>query len=106
MRLAAELGLPVVTIVDTAGAATSRTAEEAGVASQIARCLADLMFLSTPVVSVLLGQGEGGELWRCCLPTASCVRGMRGCHRCLWKGRRRYGTDIPAMHRDSPRRRV
>ena len=60
MRLAAELGLPVVTIVDTAGAATSRTAEEAGVASQIARCLADLMFLSTPVVSVLLGQGAGG----------------------------------------------
>ncbi|MBO0853849.1 MAG: acetyl-CoA carboxylase carboxyltransferase subunit alpha/beta [Nocardia sp.] len=60
MRLAAELRLPLVLIIDTAGAALSRSAEERGLAPEIARCLADLVTLDTPTVSVLLGQGSGG----------------------------------------------
>ncbi|MGV9675042.1 carboxyl transferase domain-containing protein [Nocardia sp. NPDC003482] len=60
MHLAAELRLPLVLIIDTAGAALSREAEERGLAPEIARCLADLVTLDTPTVSVLLGQGSGG----------------------------------------------
>ncbi|WP_114452107.1 carboxyl transferase domain-containing protein [Halopolyspora algeriensis] len=60
MRLAAELGLPLVTVVDTPGAVLSPEAEEAGLAGQIARCLADLGALPVPTLSVLLGQGCGG----------------------------------------------
>ncbi|MCM6773061.1 acetyl-CoA carboxyl transferase [Nocardia sp. CDC159] len=60
MHLAAELGLPLVLIIDTAGAALSREAEERGLAPEIARCLADLVMLDTPTISVLLGQGSGG----------------------------------------------
>ena len=60
MRLAAELGLPLVTIIDTAGAALSREAEEGGLAGEIARCLADLVTLPAPTLCVLLGQGGGG----------------------------------------------
>jgi acetyl-CoA carboxylase carboxyl transferase subunit beta len=60
MRLAAELGLPLVTIIDTAGAALSKEAEEGGLAGEIARCLADLVTLPAPTLCVLLGQGGGG----------------------------------------------
>jgi acyl-CoA carboxylase subunit beta len=60
MRLAAELDLPLVTVIDTAGAALSREAEEGGLAGEIARCIADLVALPVPTLSVLLGQGTGG----------------------------------------------
>jgi acyl-CoA carboxylase subunit beta len=60
MRLAAELDLPLVTVIDTAGAALSREAEEGGLAGEIARCIAEMIALEVPTVSVLLGQGTGG----------------------------------------------
>jgi acyl-CoA carboxylase subunit beta len=60
MRLAAELRIPLVTVIDTEGASLSREAEEGGMAGAIARSLSDLVGLRTPVVSVLLGQGTGG----------------------------------------------
>ncbi|MET9647579.1 carboxyl transferase domain-containing protein [Streptomyces syringium] len=60
MRVAAELHLPLLTVVDTAGAALSRDAEEGGLAGEIARCLADLMALPAPTLCLLLGQGAGG----------------------------------------------
>ncbi|MEU5052193.1 carboxyl transferase domain-containing protein [Streptomyces sp. NPDC021096] len=60
MRIAAELDLPLLTVVDTAGAALSREAEEGGLAGEIARCLADLVDLSAPTLCLLLGQGAGG----------------------------------------------
>ncbi|WP_280269863.1 carboxyl transferase domain-containing protein [Nocardia wallacei] len=60
MHLAAELRLPLVLVIDTAGAALSREAEERGLAPEIARCIADLVTLDTPTVAVLLGQGSGG----------------------------------------------
>lgn len=60
MRLAAELDLPLVSVIDTPGAALSKEAEEGGLAGEIARCLEDLVSLPAPVVCVLLGQGSGG----------------------------------------------
>ncbi|MDR3661249.1 MAG: carboxyl transferase domain-containing protein [Mycobacterium sp.] len=60
MTLAAGLQLPLVLVIDTAGPALSRQAEEDGLAGEIARCLAELVTLDTPTVSVLLGQGSGG----------------------------------------------
>lgn len=60
MALAASLRLPLVLVIDTAGPALSVEAEEGGLAGEIAHCLADLVTLDTPTVSVLLGQGSGG----------------------------------------------
>lgn len=60
MALAAELRLPLVLVIDTAGPALSAEAEQGGLAGQIAQCLAELVTLQTPTVSVLLGQGSGG----------------------------------------------
>jgi acyl-CoA carboxylase subunit beta len=60
MALAAGLRLPLVLIIDTAGPALSVQAEQGGLAGEIARCLADLVTLDTPTLSVLHGQGSGG----------------------------------------------
>ncbi|OMC49626.1 carboxyl transferase domain-containing protein [Mycobacterium sp. IS-1264] len=60
MALGAELRLPLVLVIDTAGPALSADAEQGGLAGQIAQCLAELVTLETPTVSVLLGQGSGG----------------------------------------------
>jgi Carboxyl transferase domain len=59
-RLATELRLPLVCVIDTPGADLSARAEEDGLASEIAGCLADLTTLPVPTVSLLLGQGAGG----------------------------------------------
>ncbi len=60
MRLAEDLNLPLVLVIDTWGAALSREAEEGGLAGEIARCLAELVNLTVPTISLLLGQGTGG----------------------------------------------
>ncbi|TDC66729.1 acetyl-CoA carboxyl transferase [Actinomadura sp. GC306] len=60
MRLAAELSLPLLTVVDTPGADLSPEAEEGGLAGEIARCLADLMTHPSPTLCLLLGEGTGG----------------------------------------------
>ena len=60
MRLAEELGLALVAVIDTPGADLSPHAEEGALAGEIARCLADMSALSVPSVSLLLGQGCGG----------------------------------------------
>jgi acetyl-CoA carboxylase carboxyl transferase subunit beta len=60
MRLAVELGLPLMTVIDTPGAALSPEAEEGGLAGEIARCLADLVTLRAPILCLMLGEGNGG----------------------------------------------
>ncbi len=60
MRLAVELGLPLVTVIDTPGAALSAEAEEGGLAGEIARCLSDLATLRAPTLCLMLGEGNGG----------------------------------------------
>ena len=60
MSLASELGMPLITVIDTPGAALSKEAEEGGLGAEIARSLADLIDLDVPTVAVILGEGTGG----------------------------------------------
>jgi acetyl-CoA carboxylase beta subunit/acetyl-CoA carboxylase alpha subunit len=60
LRLAGELGLPVLTVIDTSGAALSAEVDEGGIAGEIARCLAELATVRAPTLSLLLGEGGGG----------------------------------------------
>ena len=60
MRLASEVGLPLVTVIDTQGAALSPDAENGGLAGEIARCLSDLVMLDAPTLCLMLGEGNGG----------------------------------------------
>lgn len=59
-RLASELRLPLVTVIDTQGAALSPDAENGGIAGEIARCLAELVSLDAPTLCLMLGEGNGG----------------------------------------------
>lgn len=58
--LAEALSLPVVTVVDTRGAALSADAENGAIAGEIARTLAALLGVRTPTLSLMLGEGSGG----------------------------------------------
>ena len=58
--LAERLGLPVVTFVDTPGAYPGPASEERGVAESIARSIAMLTRLRTPVVVIITGEGGSG----------------------------------------------
>jgi acetyl-CoA carboxylase carboxyl transferase subunit beta len=60
MRLAAKLGLPVVTLVDTPGAYPGIAAEEQGQAMAIAENLRLMATLPVPVVTVVTGEGGSG----------------------------------------------
>lgn len=60
MRLAEELNLPLVTVIDTPGAELSARAEEGAMAGEIARCLGAMVTMKVPTVAVILGQGCGG----------------------------------------------
>ncbi len=58
--LADELGLPLVTVIDTVGATLSVDAEEGGLAREIAHCIIGMLSVRAPTLCVLLGQGSGG----------------------------------------------
>ncbi|NES13049.1 MULTISPECIES: acetyl-CoA carboxylase carboxyltransferase subunit alpha [unclassified Micromonospora] len=60
MRLAARLGLPVVTLVDTPGADPGIGAEQQGQAAAIAENILALTVLPTPVIAVVTGEGGSG----------------------------------------------
>lgn len=60
MELAERFGLPVVTLVDTAGAYPGVGAEERGQAEAIARGTDACLALGVPSVSVVIGEGMSG----------------------------------------------
>jgi acetyl-CoA carboxylase carboxyl transferase subunit alpha len=60
MELAERFGLPVIALVDTAGAYPGIDAEERGQAEAIARSTEAALGLGTPNVSVIIGEGGSG----------------------------------------------
>jgi len=60
MELARQFSLPVISLVDTAGAYPGVSAEERGQAEAIARSTATMLDLEVPVTSVIIGEGGSG----------------------------------------------
>ncbi len=60
MRMAEQFGLPVITLIDTAGAYPGVGAEERGQAEAIARSIETCLRVKTPIVSVVIGEGGSG----------------------------------------------
>lgn len=60
MQLAAKFGRPIVTFLDTPGAYPGIDAEERGQAEAIARNLREMARLSSPVVTICIGEGGSG----------------------------------------------
>ena len=60
MRLAAKLGRPIVTLIDTKGADCLEEAEARGVSEAIAANQRDMFSLPVPIVCVVIGEGGSG----------------------------------------------
>lgn len=60
MKLADRAGLPIITIIDTAGAYPGIGAEERHIAEAIAVNLREMILLEVPVVAVVIGEGGSG----------------------------------------------
>jgi len=60
MEMASKFGLPVVTLVDTAGAFPGVEAEERGQSEAIARSTEACLALSVPMVAAIVGEGGSG----------------------------------------------
>ncbi len=62
-KLAEKFSLPIVTLVDTAGAYPGLSAEERGQGWAIARNLSEFSMIKTPIIVVIIGEGcSGGAL--------------------------------------------
>jgi acetyl-CoA carboxylase carboxyl transferase subunit alpha len=95
MRMADKFGLPIITLIDTAGAYPGIGAEERHIAEAIAVNLREMMLLSVPIIAVVIGEGgSGGALG---IGVADCVLILEnayysvispeGCAAILWKDR-------------------
>jgi acetyl-CoA carboxylase alpha subunit len=60
IRLADRLGIPVLTLVDTPGAANDAAAERAGAGAAIAEVFAAIAGASVPVTTLVIGEGGSG----------------------------------------------
>ncbi|MGW2225659.1 acetyl-CoA carboxylase, carboxyltransferase subunit beta [Streptomyces formicae] len=93
MCLAARIGLPVVTLIDTPGAHPGIEAEENGQAFAIAESLCLMSTLPVPVVAVVIGEGgSGGALGLAvadrvliCENATYSVISPEGCAAILWQ---------------------
>lgn len=105
MDLAERFNLPVVSIVDTAGAFPGRGAEERGQAEAIARTIDKGLSLKVPFVSVITGEGgSGGAI---AIATADqilmlehsiySVISPEGCASILWRDASKAQTAAKAM---------
>jgi acetyl-CoA carboxylase carboxyl transferase subunit alpha len=96
MRLADKFQLPVITLIDTAGAYPGVGAEERHIAEAIAVNLREMMVLEVPVIATVIGEGgSGGALGigvadRVLILENSyySVISPEGCAAILWKDRK------------------
>lgn len=60
MQLGAKFGIPVVTLIDCPNAQASYESELHGIANALARNLAEMSRLPTPIVAAIIGEGGSG----------------------------------------------
>ncbi len=106
MDLADRFGLPVVTLVDTAGAYPGKGAEERGQSEAIARSTEKCLQIGVPLVSVIIG--EGGSGGAVAFATADrllmlsnsiySVISPEGCASILWKDAGKMREAAEALH--------
>ncbi|MGM0442694.1 MAG: acetyl-CoA carboxylase carboxyltransferase subunit alpha [Fibrobacterota bacterium] len=110
MNLADRFNIPVVSLIDTAGAYPGVEAEERGQAEAIARNLVEMMKLRVPVVCVITGEGgSGGALGIgvgnsvLMLSNATySVISPEGCAGILWRDGAYAPTAAEALHLTAP----
>jgi acetyl-CoA carboxylase carboxyl transferase subunit alpha len=105
MKTAERFGLPLITLIDTAGAYPGIGSEERNQSEAIARNLFEMASLATPVVSCVVGEGGSGGA----LAIGVCDRLLmlqysvysvispEGCASILWKSQDKRETAAEAM---------
>lgn len=106
MKLAEQFNVPVITLVDTAGAFPGVEGEERGQGQAIASCIEAGLDLTVPFVSVIIGEGgSGGAI---ALATANkilmlenaiySVISPEGCASILWKDHKYASKAAEILH--------
>ena len=93
MRTAERFNLPIVILIDTAGAYPGLGSEERGVAEAIARNIMEMFTVRTPIVGAVIGEGgSGGALGIGVVDSLLmmenswyCVISPEGCASILWR---------------------
>jgi|SRR5580658_1870437 len=113
MKMAEKFGLPLITLIDSAGAHGGISSEERNISEAIARNLFEMATLRTPIVSIVIGEGMSGGA----LAIGLCDRLLmleystyavispEGCASILWKSADRKEEAAEAMNMTAPRLR-
>ncbi|MDX6352713.1 MAG: acyl-CoA carboxylase subunit beta [Streptomyces sp.] len=109
MRLAAKLGLPVLTLIDTPGANPGPDAESGGQAFAIAENLRLMSRLPVPIVAVITGEGGSGGALALAVADRVLVSengvysviSPEGCAAILWKDPAAAPTAAAALRLDA-----
>lgn len=97
MKEAEKFRRPIITFIDTPGAACGVEAEKRGEASAIAKCIYEMFNLKVPILSILIGEGGSGgalglavanEVWAMENSTYS-ILSPEGFASILWKNEKR-----------------
>ena len=105
MRLAHKFGLPIITLIDTAGAYPGVAAEERHIAEAIAVNLREMTLLEVPIIAAILGEGgSGGALGIGVADRVLILENAyysvispEGCAAILWKDRANAGKAAAAL---------
>src|SRR6266487_6526124 len=105
MRLADKFGLPIITLIDTAGAYPGIGAEERHIAEAIAVNLREMTLLDVPIIAVVIGEGgSGGALGIGVADRVLILENAyysvispEGCAAILWKDRAAAATAAEAL---------
>jgi acetyl-CoA carboxylase carboxyl transferase subunit alpha len=105
MRLADKFGLPIITVIDTAGAYPGIGAEERHIAEAIAVNLREMMLIEVPIIAVVIGEGgSGGALGIGVADRVLILENAyysvispEGCAAILWKDRTASGKGAEAL---------
>lgn len=93
MKQAEKFHRPIINFVDTLGAYPGITAEERGQAHAIANILAEAVFLKTPIISIIIGNGGSGGALALCIANKVAILehavlsviSPKACANILWK---------------------
>ena len=106
MKQAEKFHRPVICFVDTAGAGCDMGAEERGQGQAIAENLMEMMWLKTPIIAVMVGQGGSGgalalavanEVWMEENAWYSVIS-PEGCASILWKDSKKVHEACDCLH--------
>jgi acetyl-CoA carboxylase carboxyl transferase subunit alpha len=105
MRLASKFGLPIITVIDTAGAYPGVAAEERHIAEAIAVNLREMTLLEVPIIAAIIGEGgSGGALGIGVADRVLILENAyysvispEGCAAILWKDRANAGKAAAAL---------